>query len=131
MTQTLIDDGNGKSIYVPLPRSTSSVAAPAPMPTLVYNCEQMPLIYENIAAWWLKQDPNSNGNVSDKHFIFYFDPDQTNKKNATREHVIVLHRTLSGTSNGKIRGFAITAIATDTVETAITLHTILQSLRSS
>lgn len=101
------------------------------MPTLVYNCEQMPLIYENIAAWWLKKDQTRTETYQTNISYSILTQTRPTRKNATREHVIVLHRTLSGTSNGKIRGFAITAIATDTVETAITLHTILQSLRSS
>ena len=129
LMQTIIDDGNGKSIYVLLPGSTSSVAAPAPMPTLVYNWGQMPLICENVAAWWLKQDPNSNGNVPDKNFICSFDPDQTNK-NKRRQRACgcfggcFAHDDcrLSGTSNGKSRSVAVTAIVTDTVSTAITAY---------
>ena len=85
----------------------------------------MPLICENVAAWWLKRDPNSNGNVPDRNFIFYFDPDQTNKtKRRQRACGCFAHDDcgLSGTSNGKSRGVAVTVIATDTVSTAITAY---------
>ena len=114
LTQTITDDGNGKSIYVPLPGSTSSVAAPAYTPTLVYNCAQMPLICENVAAWAINNG-NAQGDIPANNLYFYFDPDQTNK-DARRQSACgcFAHDNCvgSGTSNGKRSGDKVTDIAT-------------------
>ena len=111
--QTLTDDGNGKTIYVPQPGSTSSVDAPAYTPTLVYNCQQMPLICENVAAW-AKANGNTQGDIPSSNLIFYFDPDQTNK-DARRQAACGCfdHDSCvdSGTSNGKRSGDKVTDIA--------------------
>lgn len=112
--QTLTNDGNGKSIYVPQPGTTSSVASPQYTPTLVYNCAQMPLICENVAAW-AKSNNNAGGDIPANGLILYFDPDKNNK-NARRQLACGCfnHDSCvgSGTSNGKRAGDKVTDIAT-------------------
>ena len=78
--QTLTTDPNvpGKLIYVPSPGFTSSVAAPNAIPTLVYNCFNMPLICENVASWAKTVHPDGNGDLGQAQ-TFYFDPDETHK----------------------------------------------------
>ncbi|KAF6232734.1 hypothetical protein HO173_008948 [Letharia columbiana] len=115
--QTLTDDGNGKQIYVPQPGTTSSVASPEYTPTLVYNCAQMPLICENVAAW-AKTNNNAGGDIPANNLFLYFDPDATNK-NARRQlacgcfdHDGCDGSGTSGTSKGKRTGDKVTDIAT-------------------
>ena len=113
LAQTITDDGNGKSIYVPQPGSTSSVAAPAFTPTLVYNCQQMPLICENIAAW-AKKNGNAQGDIPANNNILYFDPDETNKDTRRQSACGCFDHDScvgSSTSNGKRTGDKVTDIA--------------------
>ena len=81
LAQTLTTDPQvpGKLIYVPSPGSTSSVAAPIAVPTLVYNCYNMPLICENVASWAKTVHPSGNGDLGQAQ-TFYFDPDEAHKQ---------------------------------------------------
>lgn len=72
LAQTTTTDANKKPIYV-AGASTSSVAAPAFTPTLVYNCYYMPLICENVANFAKSVNPNGGGDLAASQ-IFYFDP---------------------------------------------------------
>lgn len=72
LAQTTTTDANKKPIYV-AGASTSSVAAPAFTPTLVYNCYYMPLICENVANYAKSVNPNGGGDLAAAQ-IFYFDP---------------------------------------------------------
>lgn len=114
LATTITDDGQGKSIYIPTAGSTSSVAAPAATPTLIYNCFQMPLICENVAAWAKQVNPAGGGDFNGNQ-LFYFDPDDTNK-NSRRGTACgcFSHDDCvgSGTSNGKRQGDKVTDIAT-------------------
>ena len=117
LAQTTTIDGNGNAIYSPSPgASTSAVAAPAFTPTLVYNCAQMPLICENVAAWAIANN-NPSGDIP-QNLIFYFDPDSDNKdKRRGSSCGCFSHDDCvgSGTSSGKRNGDKVTDIATSTV----------------
>lgn len=110
---TITDDGNGKSIYVPQAGSTSSVAAPAATPTLIYNCFTMPLICENVAAWAKQFFPSGNGDLNGNQ-LFYFDPEPSSK-DARRQKACgcFSHDDCSGSgvSKGKRAGDKVTDIA--------------------
>ena len=73
-------DSNGLAtpVYIPKAGKISRITAPTATPTLVYNCYNMPLICENVASY-LKSQGNGNGDL-DGSQLFYFDPDQTNRK---------------------------------------------------
>ena len=113
LATTITKDGNGKSIYVPTTGSTSSVAAPAAAPTLIYNCFQMPLICENVAAWAKQTNPGGNGDFTGNQ-LFYFDPDNSNKDSRRGQACGCFSHddcVGSGTSNGKRQGDKVTDIA--------------------
>lgn len=114
LATTITNDGQGKSIYIPTAGSTSSVAAPAATPTLIYNCFQMPLICENVAAWAKQINPAGNGDFQGNQ-LFYFDPDNTNKDSRRGQACGCFSHddcVGSGTSNGKRSGDKVTDIAT-------------------
>ncbi|KAK0510954.1 hypothetical protein JMJ35_006506 [Cladonia borealis] len=71
-------DSNGKKVYIAA-AATSSVAAPASTPTLVYNCYYMPLICENVANFAKDINPGGGGDLGAMQ-LFYFDPDQSHKE---------------------------------------------------
>ena len=77
LATTITVDQSGESIFIPVPGKTSSVAAPAATATLVYNCQSMPLICENISAW-AKANGSPSGDLPNRS-IFYYDPDNGNK----------------------------------------------------
>ena len=114
-TQTTTVD-NGKPIYVPTAGSTSSVQQPGATPTIVYNCQQMPLICENVAAW-ANSNGGTNGNLPNPLPVFFYDPD--NNKKETRRNTACgcfQHDNCpQGISNGKRSGDQVTDIATSTV----------------
>ena len=117
LAKTTTKDSTGKAIYAPSAgSSTSSVATPSATPTLVYNCAHMPLICENVAAWAIANGQTS-GDVPTNQ-IFYFDPDEDNKKNRRRgacgcfEHDKCVGE---GKSEGKRKGEKVTNIASSTV----------------
>ena len=114
-TQTLTDDGKGNSIYVPTAGSTSSVAAPAATPTIIYNCQQMPLICENVAAW-ANSNGGTNGDLANAP-LFYFDPDPVQKSGRRRTSCSCFDHDNcpNANSNGKNAGSRITDIATSTM----------------
>lgn len=119
LAQTTTKDGNGKDIYVPggmkgstSRTGTSSVAAASSMPTLVYNCAQMPLICENVAAWSIgKQKPS--GDLPQPQ-VFYFDPNSETKDTRRDSSCRGFPHDdcPNKTSNGKRKGTKITDIAT-------------------
>jgi hypothetical protein len=113
LAQTLTDDGQGNSIYVPTAGSTSAVAAPAATPTLVYNCLQMPLICENVAAY-ANDNGGTNGDLPNQQVLLYYDPDNTNKdKRRGVACGCFEHDTCNtATANGKSSGSKVTDIAT-------------------
>ena len=113
-TQTLTDDGNGNSIYVPTAGSTSAVAVPAATPTIIYNCQQMPLICENVAAW-ANSNGGTNGDLANTP-LFYFDPDPDHKGGRRRTSCGCFNHDgcSDANSNGK-RQDKITDIATSTI----------------
>lgn len=117
LAQTTTKDGSGNHVYVPSAgASTSSVAAPASTPTLVYNCAQMPLICENVAAWAIKKG-NTQGHIPQNQ-VFYFDPDAGNKdKRRDKFCGCFSHDDCvgSGISSGKRKGDKVTDIAASTV----------------
>lgn len=105
---------NGKTVYIPTAGRTSSVAAPQYTPTLVYNCQQMPLICENVAAW-AKAQGDPNGDIKKTDLVFYFDPN-TEDKDKRRQKTCGCFKhddcVGSGTSNGKRKGAKVIDIAT-------------------
>ena len=123
LATTITDDGNGKSIYVPVAGSTSSVAAPAATPTLIYNCNQMPLICENVAAW-VKGGGGGGSSTGDLagNQLFYFDP-EPGQKDSRRTSACGCfdHDNCvgSGKSSGKSSGSLVVDIATATLGNAI------------
>lgn len=110
LAQTLTIDPQvpGKLIYVPSPGSTSSVAAPIAVPTLVYNCYNMPLICENIASWAKTVHPSGNGDLGQAQTI-YFDPDETHKDRRRGVACGCFHHDgcLNAVSNGKQAGVSV------------------------
>ena len=74
-TITVDVNQNGKSIYI-AGASTSSVAAPAFTPTLVYNCYYMPLICENVANYAKSVNSGGGGDLASPQ-LFYFDPNDS------------------------------------------------------
>lgn len=70
-------------MYIPIPglgNPTSTVATPQSTPTLIYNCFQMPLICENVAAWAKSQDPTFAGDLPQNQAqLFHFDPSESAK----------------------------------------------------
>lgn len=119
LAQTTTKDSSGKDIYVPggmrgtsSRTGTSSVASPASTPTLVYNCAQMPLICENVAAWSIGKG-NAQGDLPPKQ-VFYFDPNSETKE--TRRETSCGNfphdDCQTRTSNGKRKGNKVTDIAT-------------------
>jgi hypothetical protein len=110
---------NGQPVYIPVPGAptTSSIAAPAATPTLVYNCNQMPLICENVATWAKKQPVNqfpqgANGDIPN-NLLFFFDPNASAKESRRRNSCGCFKHDdcPSQTSNGKQAGVAIPNIA--------------------
>ncbi len=112
--QTLTTDPQvpGKLIYVPAPGSTSSVAAPVAVPTLVYNCYNMPLICENVASWAKTVHPNGNGDLGQAQ-KFYFDPDESHKDRRRGVACGCFHHDgcSNAVSNGKQVGVSVQIIA--------------------
>lgn len=114
LATTITDDGTGKSIYVPKAGSTSSVAAPAATPTLIYNCFTMPLICENVAAWAKQVNPGGNGDINGNQ-LFFFDPEPSSKDTRRQKACgCFSHDDCVGSavSNGKRAGDKVTDIAT-------------------
>lgn len=109
-TTTTVTAGN--TLYIPTPGSTSTVAAPASIPTLIYNCFQMPLICENVAAWAKTQFPTMAGDLPGNQ-LFHFDPlDTAKEKRRQRSCGCFQHDNCpSTTSDGKQPGVAIPDIA--------------------
>lgn len=114
LAQTLTTDplAPGKLIYVPYPGSTSSVAAPIAVPTLVYNCYNMPLICENVASWAKSVHPSGNGDLGQTQRL-YFDPDDKHKDRRRGAACGCFHHDGCSTavSNGKQAGVSVQTIA--------------------
>ena len=112
--QTLTTDPKvpGKLIYVPSLGFTSSVAAPNAIPTLVYNCYNLPLIYENVADWAKAVHPSGNGDLGQAR-TFYFDPDETHKDRRRGVACGCFHHDgcSDAVSNGKQSGVKVQTIA--------------------
>ena len=106
----LTTDSNGKPIYVAA-GSTSSVAAPASTPTLVYNCYYMPLICENVANFAKDINPGGGGDLGAMQ-LFYFDPDQSHKESRRKASCGCFQHDNcpSAVSNGKQAGTLVTQI---------------------
>ena len=123
LATTIIDNGNGKSIYIPVAGSTSSVAAPAAIPTLIYNCNQMPLICENVAAW-VKGGGGGGSLTGDfaGNQLFYFDLElgqKDSRRTSACECFDYNSCVGSNKSNGKSFGSLVTDIAISTLNNAI------------
>ena len=118
--QTLTND-KSTSIYVPIAGSTSAVATPAATPTIIYNCQQMPLICENVAAW-ANSNGGNNGDLA-KPPLFYYDPDPDHK-NGRRGAACGCFQhdnCLDADSKGKRNAEKITDIATSTLRAIPTI----------
>lgn len=113
LAQTLTTDNQGHPIYVPSAGApTSSVAAPQATPTLIYNCFNMPLICENVAAYAISSG-NAQGDLSGP-LLLYFDPDSGNKDiRRAKACGCFAHDDCvgSGISHGKRAGDKVTDIA--------------------
>ena len=92
--------------------STSSVAAPAFTPTLVYNCYYMPLICENVANYAKSIDNSLGGDLAAPR-LFHFDP-STSSLESRRQRACGCFKhddCDTKTSNGKSDGTKVTDIA--------------------
>ena len=110
-TTDLDPQAQNKPIYKANGGRTFSVAAPASTPTLVYNCNAMPLICENVAAWANKN--KGNRGIHNGAPVFYFDPDQSDKESRrTASCGCFKHDECNvATSNGRYPGKKVTDIA--------------------
>jgi len=109
--KTTTVDAAGNTVYIPNTGTTSTVAAPASTPTLIYNCFQMPLICENVAAWAKTQFPMAGDLPGNQ--LFHFDPlDTAKEKRRQRSCGCFKHDNCpSAISGGKQPGVSIPNIA--------------------